>query len=202
MCVCGRVHMGSSTHHPCGPKSAAPPAPLLARPDAPPSPLPRTRSFEFNGFPNPRYKAGRFELAIDGGIRAYRDPRPQLIMVSSGGPHTARGACTTRQPAPLAHVTLHRQALPGPHLHSGLPKQQRISRLPRVQPCSGPTHATHPSLTLLGGPLPAPTPTHTRTLPACLPPPQRAWSATRASAMTTRLASATSPSCSSTRAAC
>ncbi|PRW55975.1 nadh:ubiquinone oxidoreductase complex i intermediate-associated 30 [Chlorella sorokiniana] len=41
--------------------------------------------FEFNGFANPAYRPGPFELRIEGGIRAYRDPRPQLIMVSSAG---------------------------------------------------------------------------------------------------------------------
>lgn len=43
-----------------------------------------TPRFEFNGFANPAYRPGSFELRIEGGIRAYRDPRPQLIMVSSG----------------------------------------------------------------------------------------------------------------------
>lgn len=43
-----------------------------------------TPRFEFNGFANPAYRPGPFELRIEGGIRAYRDPRPQLIMVSSG----------------------------------------------------------------------------------------------------------------------
>ena len=41
--------------------------------------------FEYNGCANPAYHPGPFELRIDGGIRAYRDPRPQLLMVSSGG---------------------------------------------------------------------------------------------------------------------
>ena len=41
--------------------------------------------FEYNGYANPAYHSGPFELLIDGGIRAYRDPRPQLLMVSSGG---------------------------------------------------------------------------------------------------------------------
>ncbi|KAI7841291.1 hypothetical protein COHA_004910, partial [Chlorella ohadii] len=41
--------------------------------------------FEFNGFANPAYRPGPFELRIEGGIRAYRNPRPQLIMVSSAG---------------------------------------------------------------------------------------------------------------------
>ncbi|GIL67255.1 hypothetical protein Vafri_20690 [Volvox africanus] len=41
--------------------------------------------FEFNKMPNPEYKAGPFELIIDGGIRSYRDVRPQLVMISSAG---------------------------------------------------------------------------------------------------------------------
>ncbi|KAL4457749.1 hypothetical protein ABPG75_012614 [Micractinium tetrahymenae] len=41
--------------------------------------------FEFNGYANPNYRPGRFELRIDGGIRAFRAPRPQLLMVSSAG---------------------------------------------------------------------------------------------------------------------
>ena len=44
-----------------------------------------SRRFEYNGFANPRYRPGKFELAIEGGIRAYSEPRPQLLMVSSGG---------------------------------------------------------------------------------------------------------------------
>ena len=42
--------------------------------------------FEYNGFPNPSYRPGKFELLIDGGIQAYTEPRPQLLMVSSGAP--------------------------------------------------------------------------------------------------------------------
>lgn len=59
-----------------------PPTPQLTRAAA--FLLPHAR-FEFNGFANPAYRPGTFELRIEGGIRAYRDPRPQLIMVSSGG---------------------------------------------------------------------------------------------------------------------
>lgn len=41
--------------------------------------------FEFNKMPNPRYHPGPFELRIDGGVSAYRAPRPQLVVVSSAG---------------------------------------------------------------------------------------------------------------------
>ncbi|KAK9814216.1 hypothetical protein WJX72_002437 [[Myrmecia] bisecta] len=41
--------------------------------------------FEFNGLPNPRYKPGKFELLIGGGIQAYKEGRPALVMVSSAG---------------------------------------------------------------------------------------------------------------------
>ena len=41
--------------------------------------------FEFNKMPNPAYKPGPFELQIDGGIGAYRSPRPQLLVVGSAG---------------------------------------------------------------------------------------------------------------------
>uniref|UniRef100_A0A7S0RVS8 NAD(P)-binding domain-containing protein n=1 Tax=Chlamydomonas leiostraca TaxID=1034604 RepID=A0A7S0RVS8_9CHLO len=41
--------------------------------------------FEFNKMPNPAYKPGPFELLIDGGIRAYKAPRAQLVQVSSAG---------------------------------------------------------------------------------------------------------------------
>lgn len=34
--------------------------------------------FEFNGFPNPNYRAGKFELEIQGGIRGFVAPRPQV----------------------------------------------------------------------------------------------------------------------------
>lgn len=57
--------------------------PLIAHTPSPPPPSIAAR-FEFNGFPNPRYRPGKFELAIEGGIRAFKDPRPQLLMVSSG----------------------------------------------------------------------------------------------------------------------
>jgi hypothetical protein len=35
--------------------------------------------------PPPSGPPGKFELAIDGGISAYRDPRPQLVVLSSAG---------------------------------------------------------------------------------------------------------------------
>ncbi|KIZ06137.1 hypothetical protein MNEG_1822 [Monoraphidium neglectum] len=41
--------------------------------------------FEFNKMPNPRYHPGPFELTIGGGLSAYRDPRPQLLVISSAG---------------------------------------------------------------------------------------------------------------------
>ncbi|PSC71557.1 nadh:ubiquinone oxidoreductase complex i intermediate-associated 30 [Micractinium conductrix] len=61
-------------------------------PDYPPLDPARIRQFglvlsrfEYNGFPNPSYRPGKFELLIDGGIQAYTEPRPQLLMVSSAG---------------------------------------------------------------------------------------------------------------------
>lgn len=41
--------------------------------------------FEFNKMPNPAYKPGPFQLLLDGGVRAYKAPRPQIVMVSSAG---------------------------------------------------------------------------------------------------------------------
>eukprot|EP00873_Tetraselmis_striata_P015836 jgi/Tetstr1/436100/TSEL_024948.t1 len=41
--------------------------------------------FEFNGLPNPFFAPGEFRLLIDGGVRAYKEPRPQFVMVSSAG---------------------------------------------------------------------------------------------------------------------
>jgi hypothetical protein len=41
--------------------------------------------FEFNKMPNPAYHAGPFTLAIEGGISAFRAPRPQLVLLSSAG---------------------------------------------------------------------------------------------------------------------
>lgn len=37
--------------------------------------------FEFNGLPNPFFAPGEFRLLIDGGVRAYKEPRPQFVMV-------------------------------------------------------------------------------------------------------------------------
>jgi hypothetical protein len=41
--------------------------------------------FEFNKMPNPMYKPGPFELDIQGGINAYSEARPQIILISSAG---------------------------------------------------------------------------------------------------------------------
>ncbi|GFR43419.1 hypothetical protein Agub_g4500 [Astrephomene gubernaculifera] len=41
--------------------------------------------FEFNKAPNPDYRPGAFELLLQGGIYAYNDVRPQLVMISSAG---------------------------------------------------------------------------------------------------------------------
>ncbi|GAB4820680.1 hypothetical protein N2152v2_007726 [Parachlorella kessleri] len=41
--------------------------------------------FSFNGFPNPRYHPGKFTLELQGGISAYKDPRPQVVLISSAG---------------------------------------------------------------------------------------------------------------------
>lgn len=41
--------------------------------------------FAFNGFPNEAYAPGAFELRLEGGIGAFRAPRPQLVLVSSAG---------------------------------------------------------------------------------------------------------------------
>lgn len=50
-----------------------------ALPDLCPDPSPaRHPRFEFNGFPNPNYKPGNFTLDIQGGISAYKEPRPQV----------------------------------------------------------------------------------------------------------------------------
>jgi len=39
--------------------------------------------FEFNKMPNPKYREGAFELLINGGIRAFKAVRPQIIQLSS-----------------------------------------------------------------------------------------------------------------------
>lgn len=41
--------------------------------------------FEFNGYANPRYSPGPFELCIEGGIKAYTEAKPQIILISSAG---------------------------------------------------------------------------------------------------------------------
>jgi hypothetical protein len=43
------------------------------------------RRFEFNKAPNPSYKPGKFQLAIEGGIAAYKAPRPAVVAISSAG---------------------------------------------------------------------------------------------------------------------
>lgn len=41
--------------------------------------------FAFNGFPNDAHTPGPFEIEFEGGIRAYKAPRPQLVLMSSAG---------------------------------------------------------------------------------------------------------------------
>lgn len=41
--------------------------------------------FEFNGLPNPKYAPGPFRLEVQGGLRTYAAPRPQILLVSSAG---------------------------------------------------------------------------------------------------------------------
>lgn len=41
--------------------------------------------FEYNKMPNPVYKPGPFELLIDGGIKAYKAIRPQVVHLASAG---------------------------------------------------------------------------------------------------------------------
>lgn len=41
--------------------------------------------FEFNGMPNPSYKPGPWKLEIAGGIKGFKDVRPQIVLLSSGG---------------------------------------------------------------------------------------------------------------------
>eukprot|EP00879_Flechtneria_rotunda_P002013 GHRR01002190.1.p1 GENE.GHRR01002190.1~~GHRR01002190.1.p1 ORF type:complete len:439 (+),score=154.06 GHRR01002190.1:1582-2898(+) len=41
--------------------------------------------FEFNKLPNPSYKPGPFQLFIEGGIQAYKAPRPAVVSISSAG---------------------------------------------------------------------------------------------------------------------
>ncbi|CAD7695637.1 unnamed protein product [Ostreobium quekettii] len=40
--------------------------------------------FTHNRMPNPKYSPGPFEFEIKGGISVFRDPRPQIVLVSSG----------------------------------------------------------------------------------------------------------------------
>jgi uncharacterized protein YbjT (DUF2867 family) len=41
--------------------------------------------FAYNGFPNECYTPGPFQILLEGGIRAVKLPRPQLILLSSAG---------------------------------------------------------------------------------------------------------------------
>jgi hypothetical protein len=41
--------------------------------------------FEFNKMPNPSYKPGPFTLQIDGGISAFKAPRPAVVAITSAG---------------------------------------------------------------------------------------------------------------------
>ena len=41
--------------------------------------------FEFNGYANPRYSPGPFELCIESGIKAYTEDKPQIVLISSAG---------------------------------------------------------------------------------------------------------------------
>eukprot|EP00887_Chlorella_sp_A99_P002649 scaffold6.g2649.t1 len=37
--------------------------------------------FEFNGLPNPKYAPGPFRLEVQGGLRTYAAPRPQILLI-------------------------------------------------------------------------------------------------------------------------
>lgn len=41
--------------------------------------------FAFNGYPNESYTPGPFTIEFEGGIQAYVQPRPQLVLISSAG---------------------------------------------------------------------------------------------------------------------
>lgn len=41
--------------------------------------------FSFNGLPNPAYKPGKFCIEFQGGIRAFKVPKPQIVLISSAG---------------------------------------------------------------------------------------------------------------------
>ncbi len=41
--------------------------------------------FAFNGFPNDSYSPGPFEIRIEGGIRGFMAPKPQIVLISSAG---------------------------------------------------------------------------------------------------------------------
>ena len=41
--------------------------------------------FSFNGFPNPSYKPGNFCIEFQGGIKAFKLPKPQIVLISSAG---------------------------------------------------------------------------------------------------------------------
>eukprot|EP00889_Picochlorum_renovo_P000282 jgi/Picre1/27312/NNA_000281.t1 len=41
--------------------------------------------FSFNGFPNPAFKPGEFSIEFDGGIKAVKKVKPQILLISSAG---------------------------------------------------------------------------------------------------------------------
>lgn len=41
--------------------------------------------FSFNGFPNPAFKSGEFSIEFDGGIKAVKKVKPQILLISSAG---------------------------------------------------------------------------------------------------------------------
>jgi uncharacterized protein YbjT (DUF2867 family) len=41
--------------------------------------------FSFNGFANPNHKFGDFRVEFEGGIKAFKNPKPQIVLISSAG---------------------------------------------------------------------------------------------------------------------
>ena len=41
--------------------------------------------FSFNGFANPNHKFGDFRVEFSGGIKAFKNPKPQVVLISSAG---------------------------------------------------------------------------------------------------------------------
>lgn len=41
--------------------------------------------FNFNGFANPNHKFGDFRVEFEGGIKAFKNPKPQIVLISSAG---------------------------------------------------------------------------------------------------------------------